>query len=161
LQTYDKNKDGKLDKDEAVTYLKDVLEVTGLSKQIWDDAVVTDDPKQYFNDLVVGLFDELRKKKCDYLEVEDLTKVSGFDAQKLQDMMTDISERIEESYQEQLFQKYDLARASVGIGIDFHLDCIHRALRDDIDALKEAYKSHELIKSASLVALLCRSSGLT
>lgn len=64
-----------------------------------------DDPKKYFGDVVAGIFDEINKKHKDLLDLEDLIAMTSTSI-KLQDVMNDVSERLEESWRDEMFKKY-------------------------------------------------------
>lgn len=127
---YDKDGDGKLNRNEAIGYVKDLLDAAGLAKQIWvrtfsslifyfdhkltvscffcrpqDDAVQADDPKTYFDDVVAGIYEEIAKKQKGDLELSDIIEMTSKSA-RLQDILNDVSERLEESWRDEMFRKY-------------------------------------------------------
>lgn len=70
-----------------------------------DDAVQADDPDAYFEEVVEGIYSEINKKNKDMLELEDIIAMTAT-SMKLQDILNDVSERLEESWRAEMFKKY-------------------------------------------------------
>jgi hypothetical protein len=72
---YDKNQSGALEKEEALTYIKDILAISKLEEKIRSEAVAEgQDPDVYYGKVVDALFKEMDRNGNGTIEYEELVK---------------------------------------------------------------------------------------
>jgi uncharacterized protein (UPF0305 family) len=122
FKKYDHDQDGKLNKEEALFYIKDVLDISGLAKQIWDDAIYLDSPQKYFDDLLEAVYNRMDESRKGYIDLPQLIKPN----QEFYEFLNSTAEMLEHQFQKQIFEK---------------------AIQKDIDEVKKACKDLDFIKS--------------